>query len=625
MILSFPSPVKTALRQLEQAGHSAYAVGGCVRDSLLGRIPQDWDIAASSSPEETRQVFSRCRVLDTGEKHGTVTVWVEGVPLEITTFRTESGYSDGRRPDKVAFSRSIEDDLSRRDFTINAMAAGLDRQVLDLFGGREDLKNRVIRCVGDPSARFSEDALRILRSLRFSAELGFSLGSNTAAAALSLREKLGLISAERIWAELKKLLCGPSVLQVLLDFPEIFVQLIPELGPAVGFDQGTPYHLYDVYEHTARAVAAIRPDPELRLTMLLHDIGKPSRFFTDPKGRGHFKGHPAAGAQLCKEVLPRMKLPRASIRRILPLVRYHDADIPPKQLPLWLSKLGKGAFFDLLDVKRADEQAKNLAVSDRRPQYDQLEQAARELLADAPCLFRENLAVSSRELEQAGFQGIYLGRIQEELLYQVLTGQCSNTKEELLRLAPTLRLPKPLRLSPHPVFRFRKAEEGDLPGIEALYYAVTEAIPRELDPPCWNWHTGKYPTLETAQNALARNALFVLLADGQPAGSVVLDQNQPGEYEPLPWQTSGNIWCIHTLAIHPDCRGHGAGKRLLQEAEDWMRTAGASAARLDALAHNQPAISLYERAGYRCAGTINLGPDLAHAIWFRAYEKPLIE
>ena len=289
MTLSFPSPVKTALRQLEQAGFSAYAVGGCVRDSLLGRSPQDWDIAASSSPEETRRVFSGCPVLDTGAKHGTLTVWVEGVPLEITTFRTESGYSDSRRPDKVAFSRSIEDDLSRRDFTINAMAAGLDGQIVDLFGGREDLKNGVIRCVGDPSARFSEDALRILRALRFSAELSFSLEPKTAAAALSLREKLGLISAERIWAELKKLLCGPSVLQVLLDFPEIFTQLIPELGPAVGFEQRTPYHLYDVYEHTARTVAYIRPNPELRLAMLLHDIGKPSRFLQTQKGGGTLK------------------------------------------------------------------------------------------------------------------------------------------------------------------------------------------------------------------------------------------------------------------------------------------------------------------------------------------------
>ena len=625
MTLSFPSPVKTALRQLEQACFSAYAVGGCVRDSLLGRSPQDWDIAASSSPEETRRVFSGCPVLDTGAKHGTLTVWVEGVPLEITTFRTESGYSDSRRPDKVAFSSSIEDDLSRRDFTINAMAAGLDGQIVDLFGGREDLKNGVIRCVGDPSARFSEDALRILRALRFSAELSFSLEPKTAAAALSLREKLGLISAERIWAELKKLLCGPSVLQVLLDFPEIFTQLISELGPAVGFEQHTPYHLYDVYEHTARTVAYIRPNPELRLAMLLHDIGKPSRFFTDPKGRGHFKGHPAASAQLCKGILPRMKLPKAAVRRILPLVRYHDADILPEQLPLWLSKLGKDVFFDLLDVKRADEQAKNLAVSDRRPQYDRLEQAAREILAGTPCLSRETLAVSSRELEQAGFLGVQLGRIQEELFYRVLTGQCPNTKEELLNLAQTLRLPKPLRLSSRPVFQFRKAEEGDLPGIEALYYAVTEAIPRELDSPCWNWRTGKYPTLKTAQDALARDALFVLLGDGQPAGSIVLDQNQPGEYAYLPWQTKGSIWCVHTLAIHPDCRGHGAGKKLLQEAEEWMRSAGASAARLDALAHNQPAISLYEGAGYRYAGTINLGPDLAHAIWFRAYEKPLIE
>ena len=620
---AFPPAVREALERLEAAGFSACAVGGCVRDSLLGQTPADWDIASSARPEEVKRVFADCRVLPTGERHGTVTAVLDGMPLEITAFRTEGPYSDGRRPDRVSFANSIEEDLSRRDFTVNAMAAAPDGQLRDPFGGRADLEAGVIRCVGEPAERFSEDALRILRALRFAAVLGFSIHPETAAAIRSQRGLLVRVSAERVWEELKKLLCGRDVLPMLLDFPEVFSQLIPELGPTVGFEQHTPYHLYDVYAHTARAAAAVPPDPELRLAMLLHDIGKPARFFRGPDGAGHFKGHPAAGADMAENILRRMKLPGKTVRRILPLIRYHDAAIRPEELRLWLSRLGEAGFADLLAVKRADNLAQHLEASDRREEYDRLEARAAEILRRGDCLTLRQLAVSGEDLREAGFSGPDIGRMLRELLFRVLKGGCPNDKSALLALAGTLKLPKPLRLGPHPSFCFRRAGESDAKAAGELYHAVTESIARELDPPCKGWRTGEYPTPETAREAWARGELFVLLADGEVVGAAVLNRRQPEAYRQADWAFSGSIWVLHTFAVHPDCRGHRAGRRMLDACEEWARAAGGDAVRLDTLAFNQPAIRLYEGAGFRYAGTIDLGLGIPGAKWFRTYEKRL--
>lgn len=623
MRIAFPTDVEQALQMLTDASFLAYAVGGCVRDAVLGQVPQDWDVTTSAHPDEIRRVFAGFSIYSTGEKHGTLTVQVGQTLLEITTFRTESAYSDGRHPDQVSFASTLEEDLSRRDFTVNAMAAGLNGEIVDLFGGMMDLQHRILRCVGNPLKRFEEDGLRILRALRFAAVLQFTLEPETAQAVRSKKEMLTHISAERIWSELQKLLCGPDVSKILLEYPEIFTQIIPETESMIGLDQKTPYHSYNVYEHTVWAVSGIRPDPELRLTMLLHDIGKPSRFFVDPKGQGHFKGHPASSEEIAGKILKRLKLPTAAVRQILPLIRYHDSDILPEALPLWLSRLGESLFFDLLQVKRADEEAKNLAYSDRRPLYDQLEQLATELLSKKICLKREDLAVSSKDLEQIGFRGPMLGRILEELLFQVLTGKCQNCREDLLTLAGNLHLPEPLHISRTPVFTFRQANEEDAKGAGKLYLAVTKSIERQLDPPCKGWHTGEYPTPETAWNAWKQGELFVLLADEVVIGAAVLNQKQPDTYCKADWTWYGNVWAIHTFAIHPEFRGHGAAKRLLAECENFARKSGGTAIHLDTLAYNQPAIRLYEGASYRYAGTIDLEMNIPDAKWFRTYEKDL--
>lgn len=618
-----PIPVQAALARFQKAGFSAYVVGGCVRDSILGRRPDDWDIATAAHTEQTRQLFADCAIYATGESHGTLTVVMQGMPLEITVFRVEGIYSDGRRPDAVQFSGSLREDLARRDFTINAMAYHPVEGILDPFGGRDDLQNQVIRCVGEPSERFSEDALRILRALRFASVLGFSLHPDTAAAIHACRHRLSCVSAERVTSELRKLLCGKAVLPILLEFNDVFSFLIPELAPCIRHDQHTRYHLYDVYEHTAHSVVAIRPDPVLRMTMLLHDIGKPNRFFRDKTGTGHFKGHPAEGARLAAAVVKRMKLSNADSERILTLIRYHDAGIRPAQVQFWLSALGSAAFFELLEVKRADNAAQNLSISDRTAEYDVLEQAARELLAQNSCLKISDLAVNGSDLLEIGTEGPAIGRILRELLYQVVTGRCPNERQALLSLLPKLHLSEPLNLPPSPSFALKKATESDIPSIAALYQAVTENLARIPDNLCRGWRTGVYPVAETARSAWEKGELYLFTADGKTAGSAILNQCQPKAYADGNWKDGTDPWVIHTLVLHPDCRGNGAAQALLAACEREIIRLGGDSVRLDTFTYNQPAIRLYEEAGYRYAGTVDLGLDLPGVKWFRLYEKKL--
>ena len=279
--MQLPDYVNTALNRLERAGFEAYAVGGCVRDRLMGRVPTDYDVATAALPEETAAVFAGERVIETGLRHGTVTVLLDGCPLEITTFRVDGAYSDARHPDAVTFTRSLRADLARRDFTVNAMAYSTRTGLVDPFGGEADLRAKRICCVGDPAARFREDALRILRCIRFSSVLGFAIDPATAAAARENRALLRTISAERVAEELKKLVCGADVRRVVLEETDILGAVLPEIRPMRGFDQRNKHHVYDVLEHCAAACEAVPPEPVLRLAALLHDVGKPDCFFTD--------------------------------------------------------------------------------------------------------------------------------------------------------------------------------------------------------------------------------------------------------------------------------------------------------------------------------------------------------
>ena len=293
-----PAHVHRLLAALRAAGHEAYPVGGCVRDSLLGKEPADWDLCTGALPGEVERVLAGYRIIETGVRHGTVTALTEGGPVEITTFRTDGDYRDNRHPEQVRFVAKVEEDLARRDFTVNAMALGPDGAVIDPFGGRADLAAGIIRCVGEPTRRFREDGLRILRALRFAARLDFAVEPATAQSVLENRALLENIAAERVFSELRGLLTGPGAGRVLLGFAPVVFQVIPELAPAAGFDQKNPHHIHDVWTHTALAVDAAPPEPVLRLTMLLHDVAKPETFFADERGVGHFYGHAERGAEM---------------------------------------------------------------------------------------------------------------------------------------------------------------------------------------------------------------------------------------------------------------------------------------------------------------------------------------
>ena len=322
--MTIPQAALDALEQLNRAGFSAWLVGGCVRDLLMGRTPGDYDITTAARPEQVEAVFAGERIIETGLKHGTVTVLLGGLPLEITTYRQEAAYSDHRHPDAVRFAPSLEADLSRRDFTVNAMAWHPAEGLVDLFGGREDLKAGIIRCVGRPEQRFSEDALRILRALRFASVLGFRLDGETRRAALERRELLSHVSRERIAAELTGILCGKDVRRVVTELWPVLAVPIPELAPMAGFDQRSPYHCYDVLTHCAAAAEAVPPEKTVRWAALLHDAGKPACFTVDEQGRGHFYGHAKQSAHLAETALTRLRFDRDTVRRVTRLVELHD-------------------------------------------------------------------------------------------------------------------------------------------------------------------------------------------------------------------------------------------------------------------------------------------------------------
>ena len=345
----FPAQVSAILERLEQAGFAAYAVGGCVRDTLLGRVPQDWDVATSARPEQTAALFAG-RSIPTGLQHGTVTVRQEGLSVEVTTFRADGPYSDHRRPDAVYFSDSLAEDLCRRDLTVNAMAMDRRGVLTDLHGGREDLRRGLLRCVGEPDRRFDEDALRIMRTLRFASVLGFTVEERTAAALHRRAPLLGSIAAERLLSEMDRLLCGRYVLPVLLAYPDVLGVFLPELLPCVGFDQRNRHHLYDVWGHTSRAVAAVPPEPVLRWTMLLHDVGKPPCFTVDDRGVGHFYGHPKVSAELAETACRRLRMDKRTAHQVVTLVQWHDRDIPrtEKAIARAVHQLGEGTFRQLL-------------------------------------------------------------------------------------------------------------------------------------------------------------------------------------------------------------------------------------------------------------------------------------
>lgn len=423
----------TVLDMLDHAGYESALVGGCVRDFLLGVQPQDYDAATAATPEEMLELFEGWKVVETGRKHGTLTIVSDGLPVEVTTFRNEGAYTDHRHPDGVCFTTSLEEDLARRDFTVNAMAWNKNG-LTDLFGGREDLQKKILRCVGDPAKRFEEDALRILRGLRFSAQLGFDLESATL---IAMQERLHLldeVSRERVTEEFLKLICAPGAARVLMEYPEAVGRIIPELVPAMGFEQHTPYHCYDVYTHSIRVMGNTPPERKMRLAGLLHDVGKPPTFSPDENGVGHFPNHAKVGAEIADQALRRMRLDTATREQVTTLISRHGMRLPAEEkvVKRWLSRLGPELFYDLMELDQADNRAKRPEMVADSRHWSELYYLMQKVLEEGTCLSLKDLAVNGRDALEAGLKGPAIGKALDALLEDVVEGRLENDRVLLL-------------------------------------------------------------------------------------------------------------------------------------------------------------------------------------------------
>jgi len=492
--------VSVALNRLETAGYQAYLVGGIVRDRVLERMSEinagkgcadpecvdigDIDIATSALPEQVKAVFCDMTVIETGIKHGTVTVLLRGgsdtgdngnaysredcsrsgidcggkpgdgrssggsrVPsetllVEITTYRTDGSYSDGRHPDSVSFAPSLEEDLKRRDFTINAMAQDRVGNIVDYHGGMSDLENRIVRTVGDPHERFNEDALRIMRALRFASILDFDIEKETEEALFSSMDMLKMISAERIFSEFKKLLTGKAAGRVVRKYADILGVVIPELSRMKGFQQHNEYHRYDVLEHCIRAMEAVRAEKDeltaMKMAALFHDIGKPATYCPDDTGRGHFYGHAKMGCILTEEIMKRFKADKALTMRVCTLVKYHDLifENDERLLKRWMNRFTPKVLFEILEIKRAD----NLATGNMPPElldkFDAIKRTMKSIVDEAECFSLKDLAVKGGDIAALGVEkGPEIGRILNILLEAVIDEKVSNEREALLELA----------------------------------------------------------------------------------------------------------------------------------------------------------------------------------------------
>ena len=424
------------VNKLKQSGYSAFLVGGYIRDHILGIPCFDVDITTNALPEEVEKVFSECKVIETGIKHGTVTVIHDGIPAEITTFRREGSYSDNRHPDSVQFTDDIHEDLSRRDFTVNTLAYEPDTGLIDDFGGISDIENKLIRCVGDPDRRFAEDALRILRALRFSSILGFNVERETSVAIHKNRYLLKNIAVERINEELLKLLCGQNVKDILTEYFDIFCVIIPELEPLKGLEQHNPEYDYDAFEFTCNTVENIEAKSEHRLAALLHDIAKPYCFTLDVNGIGHFYDHEIKGSEMAADIMRRMKCSNETINKVTAMIRYHafrfyDIKTDIKKL---LNTVGEEYFFDILSLIEADNISKG-ALKDSRGYYRYIRKTAQDILDSGECYSMAQLAVDGNDLMSMGYDGVSIGKELDQLLFRVIEGYLPNDRSLLLRVA----------------------------------------------------------------------------------------------------------------------------------------------------------------------------------------------
>ena len=427
-----PDYILTCIDALEGAGFQAWAVGGCVRDTILGLTPHDYDLCTDALPEQTEALFSGYPLILNGKKHGTVSVILDHNVVEITTFRTEGDYKDNRHPDWVEFVPDIKEDLARRDFTVNAMAWSPKRGFADPFGGREDLKNHVLRAVGDPEQRFREDSLRILRGARFAVKYGLEPETATEAAMHQLAPLMDNLARERVWDELCKLIILADA-RDLQRFAPVITQVIPELAPQVCYDQNNHHHIHDLYTHTARVTETVPAKLHLRWAALLHDTGKPATRTVDEKGEAHYHGHAQVSTELAREVLLRLKAPTALREQAELLIEKHMVWFPldKKVIRRWISRLGFETFRDLITLQRSDCIGTGTAAEREMRHFDQIEAFVREIEEENSCLTLKDLALNGHDLMAMGYQGKAIGEKLNWLLNKVLEEELPNEKAAL--------------------------------------------------------------------------------------------------------------------------------------------------------------------------------------------------
>lgn len=438
-MINLPVKVEKLLGILEANGHEAFIVGGCVRDSLINRTPDDWDICTSARPDEIIESFKDFHVIETGLQHGTVTVLVENEAFEITTYRIDGDYSDGRHPDRVTFTSQISEDLSRRDFTINAMAYNPLTGLIDPFNGQDDLETGIIRCVGDPATRFSEDSLRILRAVRFASQLDYLIENSTIHAMYECLSLLNRVAAERIRVEFEKLLCGQAAFRILSEHREIIAEFIPEIIPMFDLYQHNNYHIYDVWTHTLHTVAQIPAIPVLRLTAFFHDIGKPGTMTITEENWGHFYGHERHGAEITNDILSRLRYDNHTRETITTVIDAHKIVFQPteKHARRCLNKLGEDRLRMLIDLELSDVKSQNPEyTSERVERILTFAEKVDKVITAAQCFSLKHLDISGHDLIEAGIpQGPEIGRIMNLLLEQVIEGNLPNSKSALLKEA----------------------------------------------------------------------------------------------------------------------------------------------------------------------------------------------
>lgn len=438
---NFKPASKTALKLLKSNGFEAFLIGGSVRDYIMDLPIGDIDITTNATPSEVERVFKDFRVIETGIKHGTVTVLIDNEPLEITTYRSEGTYSDNRHPDSVIFSKSLSDDVVRRDFTMNGIAFDIDNGFCDLVGGIDDISHGIIRCIGDAEMRFHEDALRILRAIRFASVLGFRIEEDTKDAIHKCRNLLLNISAERIREEFLKLICGKNAYNVLREFSDVIAVFIPEIEKCVGFEQKNRHHCYDVYTHTLKALENSKNDAIIRLALFFHDIGKPLVAHFDEKGEQHYYGHPKKSAELAENIMTRLRFDNGTKNKVVTLVAFHDSPImldnkicpEGKRLKKIMSQIGKDLTFDLIHIKQCDNSAQKTDYYRGDDFYNKAYNMINKILEDKECFSIRDLKINGNDLVEMGFKGKEIGEALEKCLTAVIDNEIPNEKEELIK------------------------------------------------------------------------------------------------------------------------------------------------------------------------------------------------